>query len=440
MTSKPAPAQPFIYGRPVRPGEFHNREAELSSVFNRLIHDESTAIVGEPHIGKTSFLLKMADSATQRFYMSEKADRTTFTFINLHRIGNDYNPAQFWEEALEALFEKPGHAATAKRLQETRDAGFESRSIEKIFTHLGEQQKLVVLLLDEFERLLKHPNFQDPSFFALLRSVASLTGGLAIIPATRLSVATMNELGRGLLDTGSPFFNIMIEVKLDLFDESSLDTLLDQAGELLGPDDRRYIRRVAGRHPFLHQAMAASLVESSGENHPDKVAERFYGMISFHFDDLWATLDDRTRTTAVILSLVELGGRGLGESFAYGEIENAAAFGPELRNLEERGLAEQAGKGWQFDREHLLLWRGERWTVSAQAFCWWIRDVIIAQSRVVPGYEEWLRNKRYVVRDLLTQAQWEGLVNTVRKSPEWAVRGVGALGRSLFAELMSIRK
>ena len=42
--------QPFIYGRPMRPGEFLNREAELRTVFNRLRNCESTAVVGGLHI------------------------------------------------------------------------------------------------------------------------------------------------------------------------------------------------------------------------------------------------------------------------------------------------------------------------------------------------------------------------------------------------------
>ena len=46
----------FIYGRSVRPVEFLNRETELRTVFNRMRNCESTAIVGEPHIGKSSLL------------------------------------------------------------------------------------------------------------------------------------------------------------------------------------------------------------------------------------------------------------------------------------------------------------------------------------------------------------------------------------------------
>ncbi len=54
VSAKTAPPQPFIYGRPVRPGEFLNREAELHTIFNRLRNCESTTVVGEPHIGKSS--------------------------------------------------------------------------------------------------------------------------------------------------------------------------------------------------------------------------------------------------------------------------------------------------------------------------------------------------------------------------------------------------
>ena len=424
---------PFIYGRPVRPGEFLNRRDELRTIFNRLRNGESTALVGEPHIGKTSLLLQLADGATQQAYLGGDAHCLMVSSLDLHPIGSDYSPAAFWEEALKPLQEHPSHQTTARLLRQAAEANYARQPLDRLFRNLAAQGRRLVFLLDEFERLLGHPNFQDPAFFALLRSLATRTGGLALITASRLSVAEMNERGRGLLDTGSPFFNNVIEVRLRPFDQETVNALLDRAGDALSPDDRRFACRVAGCHPFLLQAMATALVETMGDDRQARAAERFYERVSFHFDDLWHSLDDRTRTTAVILSLVELGKRALGRRFACGEIENAPAFGPELRKLAERGLAGQVGKGWQFDTEHLLLWRGERWTVGAQAFAWWVRDVVIAEARRVPAYDEWLANKRY--RFLLTQEQWDWLVGTVRNAPGWAVRGLGTLARALFEEL-----
>lgn len=434
MSSETLAPHPFIYGRPVRPGEFLDREAELRTIFNRLRNCESTAIVGEPHIGKSSLLLQLADEDTLRIYLGDDARCLVVFPLDLQPISSNYTPTDFWAEVLEPLQGHPGHRTTARLLEQATEAGYARRALERLFNHLGKQGRRLVLLLDEFERLLIHRNFQDPSFFALLRSLATRTGGLALVPASRLSVAEMNEQGRGLLDTGSPFFNNVIEVRLRPFDEQTVDALLDWTGELLSLDDRRFIRRVAGHHPFLLQAMAAALVEITGDDCQARAAQSFYEGISFHFDDLWRGLDDRTRTTAVILSLVELGGRALGRDFSYGEIEKVDAFGPELRKLAERGLAEQVGEGWQFDRKHLLLWHGERWTVGAQAFAWWIRDVVIADARRVPAYDEWLANKRY--RFLLTQEQGDWLVGMVRNAPEWGVRSVGALARALFDELV----
>jgi len=105
----------------VRPGEFLNREAELRTVFNRLRNCESTAVVGEPHIGKTSLLLQLADGATRRAYLGDDARCLVVSSLSLLPVGNDYTPVDFWEEALEPLAERSGHKTTAQRLKKVSD-------------------------------------------------------------------------------------------------------------------------------------------------------------------------------------------------------------------------------------------------------------------------------------------------------------------------------
>jgi hypothetical protein len=425
---------PFIYGRAMRPVEFLNREDELRTVFNRLRNGESTAIVGEPHIGKSSLLLKLADERTQQDYLKDDAQFLLVSYLDLHTVDDNYNPGAFWEEALEPLWEHPNHWVKPRHFREVIQAGYARRPLERLFNRLGENGRRLVLLLDEFERLLVHPNFQSPSFFTLLRSLASRTGGLALVTASRASVAEMNDQSRCLLETGSPFFNIMIDIPLRSFDERAVNNLLSQASNAFSSDDRHFIRRVAGRHPFLLQAMAATLLETGGEDRHARASQRFYERVASHFDDLWHSMNDHTRTASAILSLVELGGRAWGQEFAFGEIERVDRLGLELRKMAGQGLAERVGEGWQFDRERLLLWQGERWTVGAQAFAWWVRDVVIAESRQVPTYDEWLANKRY--RLLLTQEHWDRLLKSVRSAPEWMIRGVGTLARALIEELV----
>ena len=433
----------FIYGRPVRGNEFLNRKSELSTIFNRLYHGESTVISGEPHVGKSSLLLQLSESAIQREYLGQDANKCIFANIDLHAIEYQYTPARFWEEALDHAQQRLSqNAKIANLASRAAREGYARRSLERFFNEIGRRGGRLVLLLDEFECLLAHPNFKDPAFFALLRSLATRTRGLATVSASRLSVAEMNQQGRSLLTTGSPFFNNTIEVRLQPFDDETVDELLARAGNVFESVDRRYIRRVAGRNPFLLQAMAASLYEAKRENQAQsrgqashvQAAERFYERIAFHFDDLWSSLDNNTRTTAVILSLLQLGGQSYGEKFNYREVQRSDIFGLELQKLAELGLAEQDSSGWSVDLPNMLLWRDGRWSVSAQAFTWWVRDTVIAETRQLPTYEEWLHDKRYGL--LLTEGQWDGLVNTVRNPPEWAAGGVKALAQMLFDTLL----
>jgi hypothetical protein len=55
-------------------------------------------------------------------------------------------------------------------------------------------------------------------------------------------------------------------------------------------------------------------------------------------------------------------------------------------------------------------------------------------TRHLPSYDEWLENKRYSF--LLTQDQWDGLSRTAQKVPDWAVKGVTGLAKSLFEEIV----
>jgi hypothetical protein len=229
----------FVYGRPVRLKEFLGRESELLTIFNRLRNRESTAIVGEPHIGKTSLLLQIADRDTQELFLHDDARKIITVFIDLQPISTEYAPSDFWKEALEPLQDKLGHIDTSIRLTHAKEEKYSNASLKKLFQHISEKGQAIVLLLDEFDRLLGHPNFKDPSFFAGIRSLATITGGLVVITSSRLTVAQMNDRGHELLGENveistSPFFNNFIELKLRPFSPETATLLLCMSSEHLG--------------------------------------------------------------------------------------------------------------------------------------------------------------------------------------------------------------
>jgi hypothetical protein len=431
------PRNPFIYGRTVSGGECVPREAELHTVFSRLRNGESTAVIGEPHIGKTSFLLQLTDSDIQRDYLDEDDRRLFFAMMDLHAWGDEEAPFTFWREALAPL-SKLRLQSVQTALEKAADSQYSRQTLETLFSKLAAHNGLLVLLLDEFERLLKHPRFKDPGFFGLLRGLSTRTGGLALVLASRLRVTQLNELGRGLLDTGSPYFNHTVDILLPPFRDDEIQRLLERAEPPFSEEERLFIRRVAGRNPYLLQALAAALYETRpGPNRCEQSAETFYRRVAqSYFDDLWAWMDDETRTIAVILALQELGGRALGNAFDFGEIERVDRYGAELQKLAGRGLAEcleTRRRGWIWDGKNLLLWRGQRWGLGCAAFSWWVRDVVAASARSLPAYDEWLRQKKYI--GLLTQKQWDDAGRLLQKIPASMLRGVGALAKSLWDEI-----
>ena len=96
---------------------------------------------------------------------------------------------------------------------------------------------------------------------------------------------------------------------------------------------------------------------------------------------------------------------------------------------------EKIGKGWQWDRENLLLWQGERWRVSSNGFVGWLANVVIGGTREIPDFEKWLHDKEKF-GNLVTRQQIEMISDLVKKMPQSVVSGAGALAKQFVAELL----
>ncbi len=394
---------PFIYGRPVRPDELVNRKSELTTLLNRLMNRESTAITGEPHIGKTSLLLTAKDASIQERYAGENIENFLFRFLDLQAIEGDYTFGHFWEEALQIERETADYADVTDRLRECTQKNYSRFSLLGLFETLAARDLTLVLLLDEFDRLLSHPNFKNsPGFFGNLRSLSTISGSLVIITASRQPVAEMNQWGKELLDRGSALFNHFAEVKLKPFDEEAAEEFFAPHKNRFTDQEIETLRCLSGSHPFLLQAAAASWLDANGNK--ENAANMFYDKVSAHFDDLWDTLDDKTRTVALILCLAELSEK----AFDCSRLKDIDGFTHQLCILTERGLAVNAGKKWPCDLSVPLEYKGKSWIISSRAFTRWVRDAVINGTRPVPSYDEWLKNKKYEM--FLSRETWESLL------------------------------
>ena len=430
------PTNPFFYGPPVKGDYFLDRVEALNTIIGRAAHPhkpQSTAVVGQPHVGKSSLLHKLADPATLQPFCEGQPHSLLAHYFDLHDIPLDYTPADFWREALSPVRRRPQDRGLAAQLKRADGEQYGRRALERVFAHLAHtQQRRLLLLLDEFERLLRHPGFSDPAFFAGLRSLGITTDGLALVVASRLSVDAMNGVGQGLLATGSPFFNAMVEVRLPPFDAATTAQLLGRGGDAFTPQERALIGRMAGPSPYLLQAMAANLyAQPAGPERLHRATAEFYSQIAHHFSDLWGSLDDGTRTVAVILALAELDNTAFGRVFANNEVNHPERFDVELRRLADLGLAERVARpGW-------WPWRRDAWRLSAYAFGIWLYEAVIRPALPLPQVQEWLEQQRY--RIFLTQGQWQRMVGGVREARLLATESLAIFVKNLVEELTGAR-
>jgi hypothetical protein len=370
MNTTRLPLNPFRYGKPVPPERFVGREEALRTVFARVVNSDSTAIVGEPHIGKSSFLRYIRDAQVQASWLDTSP---TYAFIDLdcHLIAEAYQPTEFWHEVLDRAMELAQSEPLRRQIASAQQGELQSFMLKRIFEQIGREGMRVVLLIDEFDVLLHHPNFNTAGFFGTLRSLAIQTDGLALVTSSRLPVAEMNRRCYEINPVGSPFFNNLIEVRLLPLQPPEIDLLIDQAlassSVRFTPDDRAYIAQISGRHPFLVQIASAALFDVITQ--PDSTLERNTAVEQLmlrraidHFEDVWRHLNEETRHAMLLLAQAEFGPSG---AIQAAEIEKYEAG---LRWLADGRMIEQA------DEEQCASWRGARWRVSARSLARWIID------------------------------------------------------------------
>jgi len=252
--SQPA-LNPFIYPGPVPVESFVGREEALHSLLSRVATGQSTAVVGEPNVGKSSLLKHLAESDDCHARLGKKAAKTIFVFQDCHLLPGSFTPAGFWRQVLSHVWRSCPDDEVRQVVDWAATKGeFGSYALERVFRIVGQHRWRVVLLIDEFDSLLHHAGFNTAEFFGALRSLATRFTGLALVTASRLSVAAMNRHSEELDPYGSPFFNGFIEVNLKSFDDDDVDALLGKAlagtGVAFEVRDYDFLHAMTGRHPL----------------------------------------------------------------------------------------------------------------------------------------------------------------------------------------------
>ena len=300
-------ANPFTFGNPIKdPERFIGRQTEIRQVTNRLLSSahESTSIIGERRMGKTSLLYHLSHPQVSAG-LGLTPDRFCLVYLDFQGL-TDITPARFWQRLLKRMSRTVCDDSLLPILEKLAGLdSFDLYDLEDLFETTHQRGLTIVLMMDEFEYVTQNPNFGS-DFFGSLRALA-IHHGVALLPATRRQLA---DLCHSEEIKGSPFFNIFANVVLRPFSRPEVDGLLtaytSTGSREFSPAEKDFVWSLGGGYPFFVQAAGYALFDGktqglAGEALADYAARQFTQQAAGHYTVLWSYCSDSEKTTLLTL-------------------------------------------------------------------------------------------------------------------------------------------
>jgi len=377
------PANPFTYGNPISaPARFFGRKAEVEQVYTRLLNAEfeSSSIVGERRMGKTSLLNYIAHPSTAEAH-GLAPDRYLFVYVDLQMVDQKTTPTRFWSRLLRRVArELKDEELEAEFKQAVGQEEIDNYTLDDLFSLSDEQDLHFVLLLDEFENVTENANF-DTDFFYGLRALA-IHHNLALITASRQELITLchSDAVRA-----SPFFNIFANVNLPAFDEEDARALIEQSlaetGVQFVSAELALMSDIAGSHPYFlqiasHFLFAAHCKGGAAQERERYLLREFREEATPSLADYWHHSDDGEKIVLSTLALLTKQGKAGKRRFSLGKLK-------ELYHRSELTLS-------RLEKRALIAAGEEGYTLFSSVFGDWIVAELTDVMADAQSYEEWL--------------------------------------------------
>jgi Novel STAND NTPase 2 len=366
------PTNPFTYGNPISDStRFFGRKREVEQIVSRLRNDEfeSTSIVGDRRIGKTSMLLHLADAEVRRLYGLDEPTYT-FVYVDLQIVDESVTPERLWRYLLEQLRRRCGDGQVGELLSTTAAADtLDTFVLDEVFATLDTRHLHVVFLLDEFEHVTQNSNF-GADFFYALRALA-IHHNLALVTSSRRELI---DLCHSEQIRSSPFFNIFAQVSVRLFSRGEAERFIAKSlvgtGVEFGEEEVETIFDIAGYHPYFLQAACYFLFDAYVRDADEAerrtlLVTRFAEEAEPHLSDYWRNSDDCEKIVLTAIALLERNGNTDARSFRVDQLQELYARSEHtLSRLERRGLVLSRPHGYALFSASLSDWVLEEITAA----------------------------------------------------------------------------
>ena len=394
----------FVHGSPVPSSHFIGRRREVDQILSQLANPArgSSAISGDPRVGKTSLL----------HYLREPHVRETwglapswchFLYLDAHSVV-PFTEAAFWRYLLRELgpYLNDDEALSGRVQQLLAQAGPDVYDLNSLFDHIARAGRLVVLALDEFEGIVENLDPHSPGLLYHLRALLNRPErGLALVLTSR---EPLKQLCAGFRFAGSPFDNVFWAITLPPFSEAEVDQLLARYQADLSSAERDYLRQIAGTHPYLVQLAASLTMRARGA---DAASTLLFAQIEAdleretegYFADLLDYSNEFEKMLLALLALTPLNQHLPADKARLGDLTSLfGRYHQDLSRLMKRGL---------------VLDQPDGPTLFSLIFGRWIlrRLIIAGGGEVLSGWEPHYAK--------LSSAQKETLKELVDKVIRW---------------------
>lgn len=296
MQINPRPFNPYFDHDAVRDlSMFFGRQRELHLLYEAIAKHQSVSIVGGRHIGKSSLLQFLGvPDLQQRSGFSLQLQKHMFILTD-------------WRAYLQKKREDFFHLVCEKITAQSRSflahlpsTGSGVDRFRRLLEELHQVDYHPVLLMDAFDRVTSNTEF-DPRFFSFLRSLAGVDDLISYVTAT---IKPLHQVCHSKEVAQSPFFNIFFTCPLGpLTLEEANALILSPTQDVhcaFTPEERDWLLRLAGRHPFFLQVACRCLFEEKlahphGAPDLNSVQQTIYQELLPHFERAWEDLEEDQR-------------------------------------------------------------------------------------------------------------------------------------------------
>ena len=423
---------PFLPTFSINLNELQSRKRIVEEVVRNIILSTATYLYGEPRTGKSSLMKYIADKQNRGSLFGEIGNSLVFSLINCQMVPNDFSNAKFWQLAVEPLIEilKSSESASFSEILTTifQEKEFNPFKLQEIFSGISRTGKKFVLILDEFDSIINHPNLGNDEFLGILRGFA--LGEIIVIVVSRLAP---NELQFRVHEEheeryGSPFFNPYMQIRVGVLSSKDVATLLNLGNSRFSNKDREYIVNLAGEHPHILKITASAVWNSfdtirDGYERYEKVGHYVLQAVKLHYDDLWSYWDSATRKAAIAITLITIPNILDRHDFKLQNIRKELLnLTPEVRYLINSGLIRTKNY--------------KEYEITQQVFVWWLAEQLIRMVRNEQEIKDWLLDQQ-VIGGVLTKKELDILGNATLAFSKILEKGATSLIETFAKNMVS---